>query len=199
MGAARRAERESAHAFRRRGTGEVAHEEDRVTRKDAVAKDKAGGAHGVPRQVPHNAAQVADVQLVALFVQLVEGALELSGRNIVHLGKVRLSRADARVRADGDAGRAVCRAVEGREAQLEVRRCGEVIGVGVRLENAVDYESLLLDKGGERIGRLCRHGVRRRVVVEDRVDDGAVLGRRVHDEVRPRARRVVIKGVDERG
>lgn len=138
-----------------RRTGST-YEQNRISGVDCVAEDVPGRALGVSGQVPHLSLAVADPEFAPFLVQLVERILEFLHRDLVQFRKVGLSLAHGAVGTDRDSsGRCggegfdfrVERGGVASEAELEVRGSGQVIGVGVRFEDPLDADVLLLGKG----------------------------------------------------
>jgi len=111
--------------------------------------------------------------------QLVKGAVTLLLGNAVTLGKSLLNLADPLPDADLRPF-----AILGQPV-LEIPGRGQVVGVDVGLQQAVDGVPLFLDQSEQGIGRLGGDGVAGWVKVEDRVDDDGGVGRRVGYDVLP--------------
>jgi hypothetical protein len=93
--------------------------------------------------------------------------------------------------ADGDLGGGV--------ALLDVLRAGEVVGVGVGLEDVVEVEVLVVEEGDDGVGGLAPELGAGGLVVHDGVDDDGVSGLGVIDDVGEGEGAGVVEGLDVGG
>ena len=77
------------------------------------------------------------------------------------------------------------------ELLLEVGRRREMVGVDMGLEDPLDLELLLPHMGDDGVGRVMIGAARCRIVVEHRIDDGAVLRCRIDYDIAERVGRLV--------
>jgi len=150
-------------------------DEERVTREHCVGHPKAQASRRVPWRRDDVHAKTPGFEAVVVAEQAIE--LPAIDTKVVaeleHALERGLYLRDARANSDGR-----------RERSLEQPRSRQVVRVRMRLQDPSDGEVLLVDEGeylvcGSRVG-----APRRRVEVEDGIDDDGIAGRGVVDDVR---------------
>lgn len=121
-----------------------------------------------------------DSELLFVLPQLVERSLQLFAPELVLLREILLSLpdlfSDSCLNATSFAFR---------ELQLQVPCRSEVIRMSMTLQDLVHLVPLFPNERQETVGRFSRDRLRRRVVVECRVDDDAVFRGWTDDDVSP--------------
>ena len=181
-------ERDRVAAGKIRTRRAVVRLEQRVVDEGGVADDVSDRRFGVPGREHHARLQIADRKRVAVREQAVPlRAVRREIRQVVdrlpqllHVGDLLADR--------------------GRRAELllQVDGGGEMVGVRMRVEDPVDGQAALRDHREHLVGGLVRYAAGLGIVVEHRIDDGRTAGRRVLDQIRDAACRLVIEAGHQR-
>lgn len=146
----------------------------------------------VAREVDGLRSHLANIKLLVVFQQLVKDPLVLGGVDAVSLAKEALHTSD--VLADGHGW---CLTLLLGQATLQVKGSRQMIGVRVCLQDPDNGVPLFGNQREEGVGRRggdCPGAV---VVVQDRVNDGGILGLWICDDILERACSCLEDGVND--
>ena len=167
------------------GRAEVRHEQ-RVADEDRLADLVGDVGRRMPRHVHDLDLERAERETLTIGKQVVElaavaaqiGRVEYGPKDLLHV---------ADMLADADLGPGL---------ELDIGRAGEVVGMGMRLENPVEGEAVLLGRLEDHVGRLGRGLAARVIVVEHRVDHRGALRLGIRHEIAHRVGGLVEEGLD---